>query len=126
MARYNQFTAGEAPIVVLGLNDSGEPVTIPDAHFLFTDDFKHEGNDLVLTGEDGQVVIVEDYFSVESPPDLASPEGARVYADVVNSLATSGARTICTNRCGRRKAANRPGRDARGHSHCTAHRWHHS
>jgi hypothetical protein len=29
-------------------------VTIPDAHFLFTADFKRKGPDLVLTGEDGR------------------------------------------------------------------------
>jgi fibronectin-binding autotransporter adhesin len=51
-------------------------VTIPDAHFLFTADFKRKGPDLVLTGEDGRKILVPDYFRQEKQPDLVSPEGA--------------------------------------------------
>jgi len=62
-------------------------VTIPDAHFLFTADFKRKGPDLVLTGEDGRKVLVPDYFRHEKQPDLASPEGALLSADLVEILA---------------------------------------
>src|SRR5262245_52951887 len=64
-------------------------VTIPDAHFLFTADFKRKGPDLVLTGEDGRKVLVTDYFRHEKQADLASPEGALLSADLVEILAGS-------------------------------------
>jgi fibronectin-binding autotransporter adhesin len=62
-------------------------VTIPDAHFLFTADFKRKGSDLVLTGEDGRKILVPDYFRQEKQPDLVSPEGAILSANVVELLA---------------------------------------
>ena len=64
-------------------------VTIPDAHFLFTADFKRKGSDLVLTGEDGRKVLVADYFRHEKQPDLASPEGALLSASMVELLSGS-------------------------------------
>ena len=45
-------------------------VTIPDAQLLFHGDFKRTGSDLTLTGEDGQRVVVPDYFKHEHPPTL--------------------------------------------------------
>jgi VCBS repeat-containing protein len=64
-------------------------VTIPDAHFLFTADFKRKGPDLVLTGEDGRKVLVTDYFRHEKQPDLVSSEGALLSANLVEILAGS-------------------------------------
>jgi FecR protein len=66
-------------------------VTIPDAHFLFTADFKRKGPDLVLTGEDGRKMLVPDYFGHEKHPDLASPEGALLSAAMVELLSGSAA-----------------------------------
>jgi VCBS repeat-containing protein len=66
-------------------------VTIPDAHFLFTADFKRKGPDLVLTGEDGRKMLVPDYFGHEKHPDLASPEGALLSASMVELLSGSAA-----------------------------------
>ena len=66
-------------------------VTIPDAHFLFTADFKRKGPDLVLTGENGRKMLVPDYFRQEKHPDLASPEGALLSASMVELLSGSAA-----------------------------------
>src|SRR5262245_42629125 len=66
-------------------------VTIPDAHLLFTADFKRKGSDLVLTGDDGHKILVTDYFRHEKQPDLVSPEGALLSASVVELLAGSAA-----------------------------------
>src|SRR5262245_6092717 len=66
-------------------------ITIPDAHFLFTADFKRKGSDLVLTGDDGHKILVTDYFRHEKQPDLVSPEGALLSASVVELLAGSAA-----------------------------------
>ena len=65
---------------VIAVGPDSAVVTIPDAHFLFTADFKRKGPDLVLTGEDGRKVLVPDYFRHEKHPDLASPEGALLSA----------------------------------------------
>src|SRR5262245_52461925 len=64
-------------------------VTIPDAHLLFTADFKRKGSDLVLTGDDGHKILVPDYFRHEKQPDLVSPEGALLSASLVELLAGS-------------------------------------
>ncbi len=64
-----------------------DAITIPDAHFLFTADFKRSGDDLKLTGEDGRVVVLHDYFGNEKHPALRSPEGAALTGDIVAALA---------------------------------------
>jgi VCBS repeat-containing protein len=64
-------------------------VTIPDAHLLFTAEFKRKGSDLVLTGDDGHKILVPDYFRHEKQPDLVSPEGALLSASLVELLSGS-------------------------------------
>jgi VCBS repeat-containing protein len=66
-------------------------ITIPDAHLLFTADFKRKGSDLVLTGDDGHKILVADYFRHEKQPDLVSPEGALLSASLVELLAGAAA-----------------------------------
>src|SRR5690349_6747041 len=62
-------------------------VTIPDAHFLFHADFKRAGFDLTLTGDDGQRIVVPDYFKHERLPTLFTPEGSALTGDIVAALA---------------------------------------
>ncbi|HEY2894349.1 MAG TPA: hypothetical protein VGJ16_09055, partial [Pirellulales bacterium] len=62
-------------------------VVIPDAHFLFHADFKRVGFDLKLTGDDGQHLVVPDYFRHERLPTLFSSDGAALIGDVVAALA---------------------------------------
>ncbi|MEM7425832.1 MAG: tandem-95 repeat protein, partial [Pseudomonadota bacterium] len=87
MAKHELYADPGVSARVLNVNSTGDPVVIPDAHLLFTADFQRSGNDLVLTGKDGQVFIVEDYFAFADPPHLQSPEGAYLFADVVQALA---------------------------------------
>jgi hypothetical protein len=84
--RGESFDAREGAAAIAVEPDSAV-VTIPDAHFLFTADFKRKGSDLVLTGEDGRKILVPDYFRQEKQPDLVSPEGAILSANVVELLA---------------------------------------
>src|SRR5262245_17144035 len=65
---------------------SGNLVTIPDAHLLFSGDFKRAGQDLVLTA-DGKKLVVHDYFAHEKLPALRSPEGAVLQGKLVSMLA---------------------------------------
>jgi hypothetical protein len=67
-----------------------DAVTIPDAHLLFSGDFKRAGTDLILSDET-QRFVVHDYFRGEHHPTLLSPDGARLAADVVDALTGHGA-----------------------------------
>src|SRR4051794_5940057 len=70
------------------IDESGHPsVTIPDAHFLFHADFKRSGSDLTLTGDDGQRIVIPEYFKHDKLPTLFSPEGAALTGDLVAALA---------------------------------------
>ncbi len=55
---------------------SGASVVVPDAHLLFTAEFSRIGDDLLLTGQDGTVLLIEDYFALDAPPMLPSPLSA--------------------------------------------------
>jgi VCBS repeat-containing protein len=63
-----------------------DAIVIPDAHLLFTGDFKRSGVDLILTSGDREVVL-HDYFKGEKRAPLASPDGAHLTGDIVNALA---------------------------------------
>ncbi|MCH8997375.1 MAG: FecR domain-containing protein, partial [Proteobacteria bacterium] len=65
---------------------SGASVVVPDAHLLFTAEFSRIGDDLLLTGQDGTVLLIQDYFALDVPPMLLSPLGAMLPADLVAAL----------------------------------------
>ena len=62
-----------------------DAIVIPDAHLLFTGDFKRAGVDLVLSG-DGRELVLQDYFKGEKRAALASPDGAHLTPDIINAL----------------------------------------
>lgn len=65
-----------------------EYVTVPDAHLLFTGEFKRVGtNDLKIVGQDGESFFIADYFASDKRPHLMSPQGATLSPHVVESLA---------------------------------------
>jgi VCBS repeat-containing protein len=68
--------------------DPDSYITVPDAHLLFSGDFKRVGTTgLKITGDDGQSFFIEDYFKSEKHKHLLSPEGAMLSADLVDMLA---------------------------------------
>ena len=68
--------------------DPDSYITVPDAHLLFSGDFKRVGTTgLKITGDDGQSFFIEDYFKSEKHKHLLSPEGAMLSANVVAALA---------------------------------------
>ena len=87
MAKHELYADSGGSVLVLKTSTNGDPVVVPDAHLLFTADFQRSGNDLILTGKDGQIIIIDDYFAWEKPPHLQSPEGAHLFADVAKALA---------------------------------------
>jgi hypothetical protein len=66
-----------------------DAVTIPDAHLLFSGDFKRAGTDLILSDETHRFVV-HDYFRGEHHPTLLSPDGATLAAEVVEALTGHG------------------------------------
>jgi hypothetical protein len=79
----------ETEIVRLPLPEGPAParIIIDETHFLFTAQFKKSGPDLILTGDDGKKLVITDYFNLEKHPDLVSPDGAIITADLVQRLA---------------------------------------
>ena len=63
-----------------------DAIIVPDAHLLFTGDFKRSGVDLILSAQDRELVL-QDYFKGEKRVALASPDGAHLTGDIVNALA---------------------------------------
>ncbi|MGJ4892143.1 VCBS domain-containing protein [Bradyrhizobium sp. HKCCYLRH3099] len=62
-----------------------DAIVVPDAHFLFSADFKRSGVDLILSS-DGRDLVLPDYFKGEKRAPLASPDGAHLTGDLVNAL----------------------------------------
>jgi hypothetical protein len=60
-------------------------IVVPDAHLLFTGDFKRAGVDLILSG-DGRELVLHDYFKGEKRAPLASTDGAYLTGDIINAL----------------------------------------
>jgi hypothetical protein len=83
------YLDAETKVVRLPLPEGSAParLVIDDTHFLFTAHFKKSGPDLILTGDDGKKLVITDYFNLEKHPDLVSPDGAVITADLVQRLA---------------------------------------
>ncbi len=60
-------------------------IIVPDAQLLFNGDFKRAGVDLILSGDDRELVL-HDYFKGEKRAALASPDGAHLTGDIVDAL----------------------------------------
>ncbi len=50
----------------------GASAVVPDAHLLFTAEFSRIGDDLLLNGQDGSVLLIQDYFALDASPMLPS------------------------------------------------------
>ncbi|MET0723238.1 MAG: cadherin-like domain-containing protein [Tardiphaga sp.] len=60
-------------------------MVVPDAHLLFTGDYRRAGVDLVLS-KDGHDHVVADYFKGSARATLASPDGAQLSGHLVTAL----------------------------------------
>ncbi len=60
-------------------------MVIPDAHLLFSGDFKRAGLDLILSITERKFVV-RDYFKGEKHPTLLSPDGASLSGNIVDAL----------------------------------------
>ncbi|MBM3570139.1 MAG: FecR domain-containing protein, partial [Alphaproteobacteria bacterium] len=62
-------------------------VVVPGKTFILGADYQRQGADLVLTGGDGAVVVVRDFFAGDTPPDLVSEAGQLVRGELATLLA---------------------------------------
>lgn len=67
--------------------DAANGITIEYSNFLFTADFSRDGINLIMSGSEGRVVVIENYFLSQATPDIYSPEGAVLRGSVVETLA---------------------------------------
>jgi hypothetical protein len=62
-------------------------VVVPGGEFALGAEYARLGDDLVLSGADGRVVVVRDYFVQAEAPELVTSDGHRVAGDLVEALA---------------------------------------
>src|ERR1700742_266009 len=65
---------------------AGKPVELPNGNFIANAEMTRAGADLHLTGPDGHTIIVEGYFTQQTPPDLVTHDGARLTPDMVSAF----------------------------------------
>lgn len=71
------------------LSDTTDAITVPDAHLLFSGDFKRAGIDLILSDAQHEFTV-RDYFRNDHRPMLLSPDGAQLSSEIVESLTGHG------------------------------------
>ncbi|MEE2914276.1 MAG: Ig-like domain-containing protein [Pseudomonadota bacterium] len=66
--------------------DSNPEILIQNTELLLTGTYTREGFDLLITGYDGTVEVVVDYFAFDRPPNLMMPDGGGLSPEMVNDL----------------------------------------
>ena len=62
--------------VILIEGSAATQVIIPGGAWFLRGDFERSGPDLIITGPDGESVLIRGYFNNPNPPDLVAPGGA--------------------------------------------------
>ena len=62
------------------------PVMLPSGRFASDAEYLQQGDDLLLIGPDGTMVVIRDYFLTDTPPDLLTPEGGRITPAIVDAF----------------------------------------
>jgi Ca2+-binding RTX toxin-like protein len=88
LTRGPQTPEGKGPVLHLHAPQSG-PVHVPSSALLTQGDYARVGLDLMITGADGQQLLVQDYFLTDNPPALAADDGAQISGDLAERLAGS-------------------------------------
>lgn len=79
-----RFDFDSKPGVVLN-HDASSAVVVPDAHLLFSGDYKRIGNDLIISGPD-QKFVVGSYFKGDARPSLTTKDGSTLSGHIVDAL----------------------------------------
>src|SRR5437868_7820867 len=79
LSQFGDAVKVEAPAKVDGA------IVIPDAHLLFSGDFKRTGLDLDIS-QDDRHFLIRDYFKGENRAALLAPDGSSLTGQIVNAL----------------------------------------
>jgi len=66
-----------------------ETIALPSADFVKNAEILRDGQDLVLEGPDGSVIVIQGYFNADPAPLLQSPDGQALTPDLVESFVQS-------------------------------------
>ena len=77
---------GDVPAVILTA-EPGKDLLIPDGGWILGGEYIRQGSDLIIKGADGQMVVVRDFFSLASAPDLYTGTGAVINGQLATRLA---------------------------------------
>ena len=69
-------------IVTLSVGDA-DAVPFPDSISLTTAECEVSGDDFITTGADGSQVVIENYYTGDTPPELTTTDGAQVSGEMV-------------------------------------------
>lgn len=76
---------GSEIVQTLDARDGGS-LELADLSYMYDADFVRQGPDLLLVKADGTAVLVENYFAVETPPDLTGEQGRTLTAELIESF----------------------------------------
>lgn len=79
------FTGGDVQPTVIEVTGA-HAIEVPGGAFIAGAEFVRDNLDLYLIGEDGQTILLENYFNHATPPDLVSEDGARLSAALVKTF----------------------------------------
>jgi len=65
------------------------PIELSGEPWFLSADFSRDGSDLEIVGEDGQVMVIENYFLQSSPPDITTDAGVVLKGAIAVRLAGS-------------------------------------
>lgn len=82
----NLDSSGNSAAVAVDVPATGD-ITLPDGIDVTDSEFQRLGNDLQVTGETGESVVVRDYFGAATVPALRSTDGATLSSAIVTHLA---------------------------------------
>lgn len=72
--------------IVASFDARGGDVVLDDLTFMYDATFIRDGSDLLLVKPDGTTVLIENYFAVETPPDLVGVGGRSLTPELVESF----------------------------------------
>src|SRR5688500_17243258 len=91
MAVPNTGSANALPTITTSqptiITATDSTVALPQGAWILQADFSRLGPDLVITGPNGQQIVVRDYFAQPNPPDLVGSDGVVISGDTAARLA---------------------------------------
>jgi VCBS repeat-containing protein len=86
MMTANLDSSDNSTAVAIDVPTTGD-IALPDGIDVTDSEFERFGNDLQVTGETGESVVVRDYFGAATVPALRSTDGATLSPSIVTHLA---------------------------------------